>query len=140
MDTKDLILPLLAALWGCTDLVFTVTKELNRLRDSIILGHDNGKVIPPRHLEHIRDNDWMPIAWCVAFACLGFSLVAAALPLLLDTQDKTLQAWPVAVGVSIFMGFMGCKWISAACSDWHSMNSAIQQHIQASATIKDPLS
>lgn len=136
LHTKDLIIPLLAALWACTTLVFTVAKELNRLRDSIILGHDAGRIIPPEHLKHIMDNDWKPMLWCVMFVCFGFSLVSGASPFLLDTQEQTREAWAIAFGVSVFTGFMGCIWIPAARSDLRSMNDALRHHIEEHANAK----
>jgi len=129
MEPKDLLLPLLASLWGCTTLVFTATAEVNRLRDIVILGHDKGHVIPPGHLDHVMRNDWKPMVACVIVACFGFSLVSGLSPLLLDKDhDHRVAVWFIPIGVAIYTAFMGFIWIPAAFRDWRAMKAACELH------------
>jgi len=127
METKDLLLPLIAALWGCTTLVFSATIELNKIRDRVILGQDAGQPIPPEHQKHIMHNDWKPMTACIIFVCLSFSALAASSPWLLT--QRTLEASLIAGGVAVFSAFMGLIWIPAARADWRAMNTAYEHHL-----------
>lgn len=130
MDIKDLILPLIAALWGCTTLVFSATAELNRLRDIVILGHDKGgtgETLSLKHRHHIMHNDWKPMVACMITACFGFSAVSAISPFLLERDLHPVPAWLITLAVTLYAAFMGVVWIPTARSDWRAMKAALEE-------------
>jgi len=134
MEMKDLLLPLIAALWGCANLVLAATVELNKLRDKIILGHDAGHPVTLEHQKHIMNNDWKPMAACAIIVCLGFSAVAAFSPLLLNEQ--TFKVSLIALGIASFSALMGLVWIPGALADWRAMNAAYE-HRFAQARVEN---
>ncbi len=130
MQVKDLVLPLVAALWGCTNLVLSTTKELNRLRDVVILGHDGGHPIPPEHCKHIMENDWKPMTACIILVCFGFSAISGLSPFLLQMEESGIAAWAIALGVALYSAFMGANWIPAALKDWRAMRAANERRAE----------
>lgn len=120
--SNNVILPLLAALWACTSLVFTVTKELNAIRDRVIWG-ENGKPLPDGQGEHLMRNDWFPMCICIICVCVGFSGLSAAMPFMIP-DSQTSGSIAVCLCVAGFSFLMAAAWIPSGRRDWKAMESA----------------
>lgn len=131
MLAENFALPLVGALWACTTLTLTVTCELNRIRNVILLGHDDGQAIPVSLRAHMMYHDWLPILGCIISACLGFSAISAYSPNFLAVKDQTASAWSIAIGVGVYTFLMAAIWIPTACSDWKIMKEAIRKDSQS---------
>lgn len=140
MLADNFALPLVGALWACTTLTVTVNCELNRIRNVILLGDDDGKLMPVFLREHMMYNDWLPMFRCIIAACLGFSAISVCSPIFLPPENRTLSAWSIAVGVAVYTSAMAVVWIPAARKDWNAMKLAIksiptdQSHLQNAPT------
>jgi hypothetical protein len=88
MQLRDLLLPLLAALWALCTIVFNGTKELNFIRDRIMFADAEGfrATLPNRKL--LAWNDWLPLLMLMIFACIAFGAVSGFSPMLLAAADR----------------------------------------------------
>jgi hypothetical protein len=118
MEPKDLLLPLLAALWALCSLVHSGTKELNSIRDRILFPDAGGfrATLPHRNL--LARNDWLPLLILLNFACIAFGVVSALSPLLLAHGKRGFYAWVLAIFVGIFAFAMSATLILTGISEW----------------------
>ena len=125
LQPKDLLLPLIAALWACATLVFNVTTECNSIRNQVILGYDGTRAFTPVHREHMMHSDWLPYAILVALVCIGFATLAAWTPRLMPEPTNRRLARPISLFVCAGMAVMALAWIPSALSDWHYMRTTL---------------
>jgi hypothetical protein len=125
MEPKDLLFPLIGALWAFGNLILTVTFEANRIRDRVIIGRDGEHTLDPEFRKHLMSNDWIPYAIFVTVACLGFGVLAVWSPHLLSDPAQRASAQPIALFVGFASFFLGACWILTACRDLIAMKRAI---------------
>jgi hypothetical protein len=127
MYAKDLLFPLVGALWACGNLLFNAMVEANKIRDRVILGRDGNLTLDLEYRKLMIKNDWLPIAAFVSFACLGFSVLAFwSTYLLIDNQ---VSARPLTIFVGIASVLMGAAWTPAAYRDLTAMRRSIAQAV-----------
>lgn len=127
MDAKDMMLPLVAALWACGTLVFTVTRELNAIRDKV-LGIGNSISASPLTKEQIKVliyHDWIPLYMAVVIIAVIFCAVACISPLLVESKQRSKPVWIVAILVAVYSAFMAGASLYGAHADWKVMCSAL---------------
>lgn len=129
MDARDLLFPLVGALWACGNLLFNAMVEANKIRDRVILGRDGNLNLDLEHRKLMIKNDWLPIAAFVSFACLGFGVFAFWSTYLLN--DNQSRARPIAICVGIALVLMGAVWTPAAYRDLTAMRRSIAQATDA---------
>lgn len=125
MEPKDLLFPLIGALWAFGNLILTVTFEANRIRDRVIIGCDGEHDLDPEFRKHLMSNDWIPYSIFVTVACLSFGVLAVWSPHLLSDSAQRATAQPIALFVGFASVFMGACWILTAYRDWIAMKRAI---------------
>jgi len=126
MEPKDLLFPLIGALWASGNLIFSVMVEANKIRDRVILGRDGNLTFDIEHRKMMIRNDWLPFAAFVTFACLGFGTLAFGSPYLLAKTDQA-SAWPIAILVGVASVLMGLIWTPSAYRDLTAMRRSIAQ-------------
>jgi hypothetical protein len=127
MEPKDLLFPLIGALWACGNLIFTVTVEANKIRDRVIIGRDGEHALDLEFRKHLMRNDWRPYSRFVTVASLGFGALAVCSPYLLSDSAQRASAQPIALLVGVASFLMGACWIPAAFRDWNAMKRAIDR-------------
>ena len=126
LHPKDLLLPLIGALWACSTLVFSVATYCDVIRNRVILGRDGAIKLPMDYREHIITHDWVPYACLVALICIGFSTLAAYAPRLLDQPEHRRTARPIALFISVTTAIYAIVWIISIPGDYSLMRAAIQ--------------
>jgi hypothetical protein len=135
MQLKDLLLPLLAALWALCTLVLSGTHELNSIRDRIMFPEPIAAHASVAQREEYAQNDWLPLALLLPSACFAFGVIAICSPSLLDKNKNELQkeakqritAWLISVLVGVFAFLMTIVFIVTEPSDWRAMHEIIQK-------------
>jgi SNF family Na+-dependent transporter len=125
MESKDLLFPLIGALWACANLIIAVTVEANKIRDRVIIGRDGEHALDPEFRKHLMCNDWLPYSGFIAVASLGFGALAVVSPYLLSESAQRASARPIALFVGVASFLMGACWIPASYGDWNAMKRAI---------------
>jgi hypothetical protein len=120
-ELKDLLLPLVAALWALFTILLSGTKELNSLRDRIMFGGTEGVQMTPEHRKLVAENDWRPLIGLMTVASLAFGLVAAISPFLLKPTDQVLGAWILAELVALCAFAMVAVFVFTGISDWREI-------------------
>jgi hypothetical protein len=133
MESKDLLFPLIGALWACANLIITVTVAADKIRDRVILGHDGEHRLDLEFRKHLMCNDWLPYAMFAAVACVGFAVLAVYSPCLLSETAQRDNAQFIARLVGGASAGMGACWMWAACGDWRAMKRAIARAKRLSA-------
>ena len=126
LHPKDVLLPLIGALWACATLLFSVTTHCNSIRDRVILGRDGTMDIPMSHRVHLMHSDWLPYALLVTLVCVGFSTLAACTPRMVSNAAQRSIARPIAIFVSVGTAVMALAWVPSAFSDWFYMRDTLQ--------------
>ena len=123
MEPRDLLFPLIGALWASGNLIFNVMVEANKIRDRVILGRDGNLTFDTEHRKLMIKNDWLPFAAFVTFACLGFGALAFWSPYLLKSDQASAR--PIAILVGVASVLMGAIWTPAAYRDLIAMRRSI---------------
>jgi hypothetical protein len=127
MEARDLLLPLLAALWALCTLVLNGTKELNSIRDRILFPNNEGFLTTLPHRNLLARNDWLPLLILLNFACIAFGTVSAFSPMLLPHRERVLYVWALAVFVGIFAIAMSATLIFTGISEWRLIRESLQK-------------
>src|SRR5438128_1939922 len=69
LEVKDLLLPLVGALWAWGGLILPLVLELNKIRDRV-LGMDPAVQLKPEHRLLLLENDWIMLGWFLVFFCI----------------------------------------------------------------------
>jgi hypothetical protein len=131
MEVKDLLLPLVGALWACASLVLPLVQELNRIRDKVLTGFDGTIVLKTEHRLLLLENDWCMLGAFVVVLCIAFGVIAGASPLLLAPPRRSRMVWIIAGFVALVATGTGVLWATTSPPDYRAMRKAIA----ASATI-----
>jgi len=133
--TTDVLLPLVAALWGCATLVFNVTKELNIMRDKIIFGAHAVPPIPLSHRRLILESDWCPQVGFIILAGLGFAALAWSAPQLISaTTPGRGVLLRVSRGIALLAGAGALAWLLSAVVELRTMRAALRIDEAAAAS------
>jgi hypothetical protein len=125
MQLRDLLLPLLAALWALCTIVLNGTKEPNSIRDRIMFPDSNGFRTTLQHRIVLARNDWLPLLILLIVACVMFGLVSGLSPMLLDKL-----VWPalvLAICVASLAGAMAVVLLFSGYSDWRLICECLKE-------------
>ena len=122
---KDVLLPLVGAMWACASLIYTVTKDLNTMRDKVVTGFADGAWLTLPHRDHMMVADWLPYAISVFIVCIGFGCFALWVPTLLPATAASKRAKPVSRFVACFAFIIIIVWAPGAIRDWRLMQQEV---------------
>lgn len=126
IEPKDLLLPLIGALWACATLVLSLTLELNKLRDKILVGSDGGCVLGPEHRLLMIESDWIPLGWLVVGLCFAFGAMACAMLFLMSKEDRSHLAIRAVVLIVVLVSFSsGVAWKITSYRDLAAMRKEL---------------
>jgi hypothetical protein len=136
LEVKDLLLPVIAALWACGAFVLPLIQELNRIRDKVLIGMDGNNALNAEHRRLLCENDWLPLGVFLVCLCLGFGLLCGSSIFVIAPERRSLRvmAPPIFVGGIIFS--TGVLWTATAPRDFRAMNHAIETSTNRVATVR----
>ena len=80
MESKDILLPLVAALWALCTLLFAVARGVNAIRDKVLSGRDAGGRLTRKHLKVLVVDDWKPLSLAIQVPAWFSVLLHSLLP------------------------------------------------------------
>src|SRR5258708_2462090 len=125
MGTKDLLLPLLAALWALCTIVLTGTKELNSIRDRIMFADAEGFLATLQHRKLLAWNDWLPLQILMNAACVAFAAVSIILLILLNIGGWTF--WVIAIVVAVITCGMSLALVVTGIGEWRLICQCLRE-------------
>lgn len=129
VESKDILLPLVAALWALCTLLFAVAREVNTIRDKVLSGRDAGGNLKRRHLEVLVTHDWKPLSLAIQVLAWVFCAIASIAPFSISGEKRSCYVIFVAVLVALYSAFMGVAWRWGAHRDLKEMSQAIRDHV-----------
>ena len=126
---KDLLLPLVGALWAFTTLAVTMVLAINSIRDKIITGFDAGNHLTLAHRQLLYENDYGPLGDALVLASLLFGVFCGITIFLIR---RPLRRWPVVGAILFTAGVpiaMAIFWRWTAPKDRQAMEIALASGI-----------
>ena len=84
MGEAGTVLVLVASLWASVNAIVAGYEAVNRTRERIILGEDEGRTLSVEHRRLMFRNDWIPMKLGLSLASLAFALIIVFLPTFLE--------------------------------------------------------
>jgi len=106
METPQLALVMVAAIWAALNTLVSAYKAVNDKRDVSITGKYEGQVISLQHRRLMLVNDWIPLKLGVAVTSLIFAFALVAIPFLSASPSPWLVALSIAAALAPFASFL----------------------------------
>ena len=128
----ELLLVMVAGLWGFANAQFAGAKLVNEIRDNIILGRRGEQELTLEHRRHMAFRDWRPINVGIVFASFAMACVVIAAAILIasspEIEGKGLVKFFVVV-VSFMVAFVPLLatvgWCFSLFKDWQLIRQTI---------------
>jgi hypothetical protein len=96
----------------------TAQKQLNDMRDVIVLGKKGDEVLTLKFRKHVYKNDWLPAWLAVCFIYLSFGIAVICSPLLMQANDRSWGVWMWCAIFSLVPLFLATGWIVGGYNDY----------------------
>jgi hypothetical protein len=117
-EPSSLFIALIVANWSAFNVLASTQKQLNDMRNVIILGKVANDPISMPFRRHMLYGDWVPGWIAVMFLSFAFGLFILLAPLLVDDQFRSGLLWFVCVTLSLFPFFASFGWLFGGYADF----------------------
>ncbi len=120
MEAKDLIIALIGGLWTVGTILTSLIRDMNGIRDSIVIGYRDGRKLTVAHKRVMYQTGWIAFTCLGICLCLAFGTLCLFAPMAHDAPAKT-TAHDAVIWASRFSGWfailLGLWWIPSAIND-----------------------
>jgi hypothetical protein len=114
---STLLLAVAGALWAAFNVLISTQKQLNDMRNVIVIGKVGSDPVSVQFRRHMLNNDWIPAWLAVSLLSFVFGLMILVAPLLAPEEKRTGLLWFLCTVFSLVPLFATVAWVIGGYQD-----------------------
>ena len=127
-----LLLAVAGALWGAFNVLASTQKQLNDMRNVIVIGKVGSDPVSLQFRKHMLNNDWVPGWLLVSLLSFAFGLMILLAPLLAPEDKRTGLLWFFCSIFSLVPILVTVAWVIGGYHDLRYIRGELAQAEKAS--------
>jgi hypothetical protein len=112
-----LLLAVAGALWGAFNVLLSTQKQLNDMRNVMVIGKVGSDPVSLPFRRHMLHNDWIPAWLVVSLLSFAFGLMVLLAPLLALEEKRTGLLWFFCIVFSLVPFLATVAWVIGGYQD-----------------------
>jgi hypothetical protein len=135
---STLLLAVVAAIWAAFNVLITTQKQINDMRNTIVIGKVGNDPITIQFRRHMLANDWVPASIVVTVISFAFGLAILLAPLLIESEKRSSLLWVFCLLFSLVPFLATVAWIVGGYQDYKYIRQELEQAEKAGEKAPQP--